>query len=136
MQQTQLYLPECSSLTVLPSLDNLTQLTRLDLSWCSSLTVLPESLRNLKSLRRLNLNCLKLKELPDWLPKIAEKFALGYNFVDGNEKAIVSLWDTTVEGVDMSIFEQPYEMIVEWFEKRKQGRTQPLNEIKVVFLGD
>ena len=41
-----------------------------------------------------------------------------------------------MEGVDMSIFEQPYEMVVEWFEKRKQGQTHPLNEIKVVFLGD
>ena len=36
----------------------------------------------------------------------------------------------------MSIFEQPYEMVVKWFEEFKLGRTQPLNEIKVVFLGD
>ena len=135
-QLTYLNLFGCSSLTALPSLDNLKQLTRLELSGCSSLTVLPESLRNLKSLRRLYLNFLNLKELPDWLPEIAEKFTLDYNFDDGNEKAIVSLGGTTVEGVDMSIFEQPYEMVVEWFEKRKQGQTHPLNEIKVVFLGD
>ena len=135
-QLTQLILWKCSSLTALPSLDNLKQLTRLDLSRCSSLTVLPKSLRNLESLRQLNLGFLKLKELPDWLPEIAEEFTLKLSFDDGHGKAIVSLYKTTVEGVDMSIFEQPYEMVVEWFEKRKQGQTHPLNEIKVVFLGD
>jgi small GTP-binding protein len=135
VQLTELELSGCRSLTALPSLDNLTQLTRLDLSGCG-ITALPESLRNLKSLRKLDLCYLSLKALPDWLPEIAEKFTLAFHFTNGKEKAIVSLEGTTVEGVDMSIFEQPYEMIVEWFEKRKQGQTHPLNEIKVVFLGD
>jgi GTPase SAR1 family protein len=34
---------------------------------------------------------------------------------------------------DLSIFEQPYEVVKKWFEDRNKV---PLNEIKVVFLGD
>ena len=135
-QLNELNLQGCNRLTALPGLENLTWLTYLDLSCCIGFAKLPEGIRYLRSLRRLDLNDLNLEELPDWLPEIAEKFTLGNNIDDGNEKAIVSLADTIVEGVDMSIFEQPYEMVVEWFEKRKAGRTQPLNEIKVVFLGD
>ena len=54
----------------------------------------------------------------------------------GNNKSIVYLYGTTVEDMDMSIFEQPYEVVAEWFKNRRQGTTRTLNEIKVVFLGD
>ena len=134
-QLTQLDLSGCSSLTTLPTLDSLTLLADLDLSVCS-ITVLPESIRRLKFLKKLGLRGLQLKELPDWLPEIAEKFTPALYMEGGTKKAVVSLWHTTVEGVDMSIFEQPYEMVAEWFEKRKKGAVQQLNEIKVVFLGD
>ena len=70
---------------------------------------------------------MKLKELPDWLPEPGlpiSRNVLG----DG-----IRLCNTTVEGVDMSIFDQSQETILEWFENRK---AQPLNELKVVFLGD
>lgn len=79
---------------------------------------------------------MHLADLPDWLPEIAEQFTLDFNWSRGTTKAVVLLKGTKVDGVDMSIFEQPYEMVVKWFEARKAGRTQPLNEIKVIFLGD
>ena len=55
---------------------------------------------------------------------------------DSDKKVAVALFDTSIQGVDMSIFDQPYEVLAKWFEEQKRGRTQPLNEIKVVFLGD
>lgn len=102
----------------------------------SGIEKIPEEIRTLKSLRYLGLQNLHISELPNWLPEIAEQFTLGRHCCEGNNKAIISLANTNIDSVDMSIFEQPYEMIVQWFEERKIIRTQPLNEIKVVFLGD
>ena len=59
----------------------------------------------------------------------------GYD--SGKKKANVYLSGTTVKSIpDMSIFEQPYEVVAEWFKNRALGKTRTLNEIKVVFLGD
>ncbi len=107
----------------------------LDLSY-STIREIPQGIRNLKSLRYLGLCGLSLDDLPDWLPEIAEAFTTCPIADRGKDKAIVSLWDTTIESVDTSIFKQPYEMVLRWFEERGRGRPQPLNEIKVVFLGD
>lgn len=101
----------------------------LDLSF-TGLTSLPDSVRELKGLRILDLSGLNLKELPDWLPD------LGLPFSREPDGEGVRLYKTTVEGVDMDIFDQPYEVVVEWFQVRKQSDVQALNEIKVVFLGD
>ena len=134
---TSLNLSYCDNLRELPGLENLTQLTTLDLSWCRSLRELPEGIRNLKSLRQLDLKFMHLRELPDWLPDISEGFSLSSLVESSREKAIVYLHDTTVDSIpDMSIFLQPYEVVAEWFRKRSQGDVQTLNEIKVVFLGD
>ena len=136
-QLTSLNLSWCERLTALPRLDNLTHMTKLVLENCCKLTTLPDSIRQLQSLRRLDLSRMHLHSLPDWLPEITERFTTNYfDTESGTSGAIVNLGKTAVDGVDMSIFEQPYEMVVEWFEKRKQGQTHPLNEIKVVFLGD
>lgn len=131
---THLDLSECRSLTALPGLERLTGLTSLSLGGCEKLSILPEGIRTMKSLRLLDLHRMCLKELPDWLPEITEAFCTDSRYHNrGNTGATVHLHGTTVEGVDMSIFEQPYEMVVEWFKNRNKV---PLNEIKVVFLGD
>ena len=99
----------------------------------TNLTILPESIRKLKALKTLDLCDLKLKELPDWLPELRLPFTRD-DFGDG-----IRLFGTTVEGVDMSIFDQSQEAILRWFEERKQAGEEdakPLNELKVVFLGD
>ena len=134
----KLNLSGCSSLQELHGLEQLQHLTELDLSRCSGLRELPEGIRELKSLRKLDLNYMKLKTLPDWLPEIAEGFEIKKLWVnEGKEKANVTLILTIVEDMkDLSIFEQPYEVIAEWFKNRSQGSTRTLNEIKVVFLGD
>ena len=159
-QLTELDLSGCSSLTQLPSLDNLKKLTKLDLSMCFSLRqlppinglkkltelyligcdklrILPAELRSMEALQILDLSRMHLHDLPDWLPEIAEGFSLGFDEERGTKKAIVSLNLTTVEAIpDMSIFDQPYEVVAEWFKNRSLGKTRTLNEIKVVFLGD
>ena len=133
-QLTTLYFWGCSSLTQIPSLDKLTELTDLELSGCTFLTRLPDSIRNMKKLKKLYLCDLNLAELPVWFPEIAEKITTHqFDFGRGMQKAVINLHGTIVEGMDMSIFEQPYEMVVEWFKNRSKV---PLNEIKVVFLGD
>lgn len=74
---------------------------------------------------------MELESLPDWLPDLKLPFSRSLA-ADG-----IKLCDTSVVGVDMSIFDQSQEAILQWFEERKQAReTQPLNEVKVVFLGD
>ena len=76
----------------------------LDLSF-SGLTSLPDSIRELKGLKILDLSGLNLKELPDWLPDLGLPFS---REPDGDG---VRLYETTVEGIDMVIFDQPYEVV-------------------------
>ena len=134
---TELNISACMGLTTLPGLKYLSRLEELDLSRCSSINRLPEDIRHLRQLRFLDLSFLQLKELPDWLPEISEYFTTDDYIEVGKKKASVWLFNTTVEDIkEMSVLNQPYEMVVEYFEKRRQGKNRPLNEIKVVFLGD
>ncbi len=157
-QLTHLDLSGCRNLTALPGLKKLTHLTKLscsnsgiqlpreflfppnlnELNLSNTQTkVIPDDIQNLNSLSQLYLQFLQLDALPDWLPKIAGGFSTKKNAnVWGHEKAYVYLAGTTIEGVDMTIFDRPYEMVVKWFEEHKKGNTEQLNEIKVVFLGD
>ena len=127
----------CVNLATLSGIEKQKQLISLDLSGCRSLSTLPEGIRYLKSLRKLNLQEMCLQVLPAWILEITERFSMQqFDLTAGTTGAVVCLNGTTVEGVDMSIFEQPHDVILKWFEERNAGRTQPINEIKVVFLGD
>ena len=133
---TYLNLIECNSITALPDVKGLVSLSELYLRGCKGITAVPESLCTLEKLRAIDLRELKLQVFPDWLPEITEQFSLSNGHGNGNKKAIVYLKGTTIKGVDMSIFDQPYEVIAEFFHNRSLGKTRALNEIKVVFLGD
>ena len=92
---------------------------------------LPSGLRGLKSLVKLELANLQLEELPDWFPELLQR--------DMN----LYLGGTTVRGMEAGFLQQPKEVILQWFEERKKARSAPaepagapLNEVKVVFLGD
>ena len=140
-----LKLSGCKSLSALPDLSDMRKLRTLDLSH-TAIAVLPDSIGELGSLWLLNLSGMALQELPEFLPKIASRSFIsdGWEWElnevfrrPGEDKgAAVNLFGTTIKGVDMSIFEQPHEMVLEWFENRNQNTLQTLNEIKVVFLGD
>lgn len=91
---------------------------------------LPESIRSLKKLDALHLSNLKLLELPDWLSE------LGLPITRNSSGNGIRLFGTTVKDVDMTIFDQSQEAILQWFKERKRQGLVPLNEIKVVFLGN
>jgi small GTP-binding protein len=78
-----------------------------------------------------------LDDLPDWLPELGLEFTY---CEDG-----INLRGTKVFGADMTLFSekiadqnfaQHQELIREWFTAQKEEVAKPLNEIKVVFLGD
>ena len=133
-----------TKLQSLPNLDSLNKLLILDCSY-TPIRRIPDEIRSLTDLKYLYLEDLSLEALPDWLPEIASEFIVELNRAvptdkAGSRRCEIHLTLTTVEGVDMSIFAQPYEMVVQWFqtqkEKRDANQESPLNEIKVVFLGD
>ena len=113
----------------------------------TKISYLPDTIRKLTNLQYLNLTGNRLKELPDWLPELG--LPIGRSLFYG-----INLFYTVVEGVDMTIFDQSQDVIRAWFEGRKARREQgadgeqqsgveqqieqeqPLNELKVVFLGD
>lgn len=113
-------------------LENLNHLWELSLSG-TKLSQIPNSLRRIKTLKRLDISRLYLDTLPDWLPELKLDFNTDFFGSSG-----IILEDTFVKDVDMSIFdgEHSQEDILQWFEERKKQGESPLNEIKVVFLGD
>ena len=124
-----LYLTNCPEITDSLGIHQLTNLEVLSISKTST-RKLPEGIRKLKNLNRLDLSNLDLEEFPHWLPE------LGLRFHKGNGGAGICLRDTTVKGVDMSIFDQPHDVILKWFEELRHNSMVPLQEVKVVFLGD
>lgn len=122
-----------TAVTTLPDISDLQQLKVLNFEYSTlrdlgtaplpkNLTVLnlhktkivelPYSIRQLRKLQILDLSALRLKRLPAWLPDLELEFTRG----DGDG---IRLRDTTVQGVDMSIFDQNREMIVQWFHQKR-----------------
>ena len=157
---THLNASGCSKLSRLSGLENLMNLTNLNLSWCHHLSQLPrleklnslthlylrgrimvqlpDSLSQCKNLQTLDLSMMHLSDLPDWVPERFKRFITdSRQLLMYPEIGTLTLFGTTIDTIpDMSIFEQPPAMVAKFFEERKRGNTHPLNEIKVVFLGD
>ena len=91
----------------------------------TQITRIPKSIRKLKNLKRLELAHLTLKELPEWLPDLG--LPIGFNLSYSG----VTLDYTTVEGIDMSIFDQSQETILEWFKEYSKKKQQE----KILSLG-
>ncbi len=140
------FLTTTPDLTPLQSLKNL---QRLDISGSTAADL--EPLRQLTGLRCLNLSQMpNIHTLPDWIGKLPlEYLDLSYLALDmlplwlpdlGLEfsrskyhpKQGIQLYKTTSKTDDMNIFYQSQEAIHTWFSQR----LLPLNEMKVVFLGD
>lgn len=119
------HFPDCTTLPGIGSQKDLDYLCINNLG----IRQIPDGIRNLKNLENLELYELELDELPHWLPELNLPFQQKWgNCIKFNE--------TTIQGVDMSIFEQPQDVILKWFENLKKDDTVPLQEVKVVFLGD
>ena len=111
-------------------LETLNSLTIIDISG-TGIHYVPSGLKG-KKLEILGLCNLTLDDIPDWILDFGLDFGTSRKYITGG----IKLHNTQIVGVKMSIFEQPREMIVEWFHSRRIGDDVPLNEIKVVFLGD
>lgn len=125
----RLFLWKAPNLSKLEGLENAPDIEMLSFRRIG-LREIPEDIRFFKKLRLLHLSRLSLDALPDWLPELGLDFSLLF------KQSGIILENTIIKDVDMSIFEQPQEMILQWFEERKMGNEVPLNEIKVVFLGN
>lgn len=108
----------------------------LDLS-CSGLITIPDDVRKLKKLIHMDMSNLSLEDLPDWIPELK----LDFTFCNDG----INLRGTNVIGTDMQLFNEKvddqgfgdYQKRIQiWFEDRKNAVAKPLNEVKVVFLGD
>ena len=157
---THLNASGCGKLSRLSGLENLMNLTNLNLSWCHHLSQLPrleklnslthlylrgrimvqlpDSLSQCKNLQTLDLSMMHLSDLPDWVPERFKRFITdSRQLLMYPEIGTLTLFGTIIDTIpDMSIFEQSPAMVAKFFEERKRGNTHPLNEIKVVFLGD
>ena len=122
---SQLFLSNSS----LKNCDNVVFPPNLTWLWIdgTNLTALPDSIRHLKKLASLNLSNLKLAELPDWLTELELPF---YRQGTGG----ICLEETAIKGINMAVFDKTQEEILQWFKER--NILEPLNELKVVFLGD
>ena len=82
----------------------------------TTITHLPKSIRYLPKLKKLDISNTKLEELPDWL------LDLGLTITRNEKGNGLCLYNTTVKGVDMSIFDQSQEMILEWFKEYTKSK--------------
>ena len=74
---------------------------------------IPDHIGRLKELQTLDLSEMDLESLPLWLPDLELNFSLG-------TEAGIRLRETTIKGVDMSIFSRSREMILQWFGLQKR----------------
>ena len=125
-----LYLRENEALCDVQGIENLQKLERLAFGR-TGIRKLPEGIRELKNLRHINLMHQTLDTLPDWIIELNLPFIRSSRGGKG-----IILFGTEIKDMADSILDQPQEMIVQWFEERKKGNKVPLNEIKIVFLGD
>ena len=109
------------------ALSNLTALTNLDIS---SIAVSDISiLSNLTALTTLDLRHLKLNVIPEWLLELDLDFIL-----ESNPKGKgIYIYDLKLTEQPIEIFSQESELIRAYY--RSQDKV-PINECKVIFLGD
>ena len=118
--------------TNLSSLEDVKLPAGLQTLWIDGTNIrkVPDSIRQMRNLKNLDLSHMTLENLPDWLLEFGLPFSRSIRG-DG-----ICLYESSIKGVDMSIFDQSQEKILQWFKERKNQGESPLNEIKVVFLGN
>ena len=116
-------------------IEKLANLHRLDLS-SSRIKELPENIGNLRGLKQLLLEDCFLNELPQSLLSLdldykEGKFSAGNYFEPGIYINGLKLKNQPVE-----IFFQSRDLIINYYESVRKEVALPINECKVVFLGD
>ena len=154
LQNLQLFFTQISTLP--ESIGNLSNLQKLDLSY-THISTLPESIGNLSSLKILYLSHTHISTLPEVIGDLSTLQALvleDLTLVDLPESLLklnLEYKDTQrfffdeqgiyinglkLKNQSIEIFSQKREVIVEYYKSAKEKSTSPINECKVVFLGD
>ena len=107
------------------------ELRTLNLS-STEITRIPDGIRQMKQLEHLDLRGLRLRELPEWLGELP----LPLTTKRWPDKGIL-LHGTQVENVEIPPnLELSGTALRQWLASLQPNAELPLNEIKVVFLGD
>ena len=122
----------CTNIENLSEISSLENIVYLDLSGCENLKDI-NALSSMTSLTSLVLNGLHIAKIPENL------IDLGLNFIfsDPLYKTIPGIYihGLTLDDQPIEIFHQGREAIIAYLESQKSG-SSPVNECKVVFLGD
>ena len=116
------------------SIGDLTSLKSLDLSF-TQLRELPESIGNLSELKIIVLEGLVLSELPESLLNLNIEYK-DKEYDPFSDEPGIYINGLRLKNQPIEIFHQSRELILEYYESIKSKSTSPINECKVVFLGD
>ena len=124
-----------AQINMLPeSIGKLQNLLSLDLR-NTQISTLPESIGALSNLKYLLLEDLALVELPESLLHLRLEYKNeGYDF--RKKEPGIYIHGLRLQNQPIEIFSQSRELIIEYYESVKSKSTSPINECKVVFLGD
>ena len=116
------------------SIVNLTSLQSLDLSH-TQVSKLPERIGKLSKLRIIVLEELALSELPESLLNLNIEYKDKAYDILSDEPGIY-IHGLELKNQPIEIFHQSRELIFGYYESLKSKSTSPINECKIVFLGD
>lgn len=117
--------------TYITSIDCLFSLVNLEILYIAGTQIngLPKWIGNLKKLRRLDISKLNLHSIPKELLQLDLPF---YKKGNHAQDAWISIDGTVLATQPPSLFEQPRELIWAYYD----AEQIPINEAKVIFLGD
>ena len=126
-----LCLSQCYRLTDISALSGLMSLTNLDLSDCYKLADI-NALSILTGLKYLYLERLHISKIPESLVNLGLDF---YFYRPERKNPGIYIYGTILDDQPIEIFHQDRETILAYFKSQKNG-SSPVNQCKVVFLGD
>jgi small GTP-binding protein len=152
-EMTQLYISVNKLTSLPPEISELKNLTQLNISY-NKLTSLPPEISELKNLTQLNISYNKLTSLP---PEISELKNLTQLYISYNkltsllpdilELGLAIKWKyqfrekgiflegNPLENPPIEIVQQGREAVINYF-KSLEGEQEPLNEVKILLVGD
>ncbi len=127
---TQLYISENSLDTLPPEIGLLKKLSELDISG-NELTSLPMEIVKLKNLTQLDISGNQLTSLS---PEILE-LNMDIEWENRGKSNVIFVGDNPFENPPIDIVKKGREAIINYF-KSLEGEKEPLNEVKVLLVGD
>ncbi len=130
-RSTELDLSRCHLEVIPDKVCELTWLTRLNMN--SNKITNIESLKDLTSLGSLDLNSNQITYLPNWVGQSKMDIVLRKEISWG--ESMFNLYDNPIENIPLEVVDLGNEVIHGYLETL-DGNDKPINEIKVIFLGE